>query len=431
MNAEQQICQPRAESKNTAGELTNRVLLLGNDDRVILAVARGLGREGLAVHVAWCDPASPALKSKYVSRFHSIPPYSLDSFEWLTALNRLTQEQPFDLVIPCNDFAVIPLQTARERLSSDTNWYLINDQAFKIAFDKGETGHAAKALGINTPCEFALDHRQVCDASQEPELTVIDGHQLRFPVYVKPRSSITQDDVMNKRSAVRIETPGQLADRFREDCPADGLLIQESFSGDGVGVEVLASEGKVLMQLQHRRLRETIDGGSTYRETIAEIPALSDATHKLVGELNYSGVAMFEFRYNLQTREWVFLEINARFWGSLPLAIASGANFPWGLYQLLVHGRTDFDSNYQVGRRCRNLIKDLRAYRKQKSSKLGLTHLLLGKDHLDFFARDDWRPQLADLGTLFRSLIGKVFRSKDHDCANDPSPERGAMEVSA
>ena len=173
------------------------------------------------------------------------------------------------------------------------------------------------------------------------------------------------------------------------------------------------------MQIQHRRLRETIDGGSTYRETIAEIPALSDATAKLVERLDYTGVGMFEYRYDPATGDWVFLEINARFWGSLPLAIAAGANFPFALYDLLVHGRMDVDSNYEVGTRCRNLVKDFRDYRKQPGATFGLGNILLGKDHLDFFARDDWRPQAATLGAFFVSAITKVLgksASRPRDC---------------
>lgn len=410
MSLAETIAEPIARRTDADRDLTSKVLLLGNDDRVVLAVARGLGREGISVDVAWCSQSSPALKSVYVSEFHQLPPYSADSFDWLAALNELVRAQGYDLVIPCNDFAVIPLQNARERLDANTNWYLLDDRAFGIAFDKAKTGSLASDLGINTPTEFALSQKQVRSVSDQNEVHSLDGNKLSFPVYTKPHSSVTQTDVEHKRSAHRIETPHGLADALREDCPPDGLLIQEHFAGQGVGVEVLASEGKVLMQFQHRRLRETIDGGSTYRESIAEIPELTEATHKMVEQLNYTGVAMFEYRYNADTCDWVFLEINARFWGSLPLAIAAGANFPFALHQLLVHGKQEFDSNHRVGPRCRNLITDLRACRRQPGAKIHALRILFGSDHLDFFAKDDWRPQIATLGELASSLVRKVVR---------------------
>ena len=47
--------------------------------------------------------------------------------------------------------------------------------------------------------------------------------------------------------------------------------------GEGVGIEVLARNGRIVMDLQHRRLRETMDGGSTYRETMPRNRDLVDA----------------------------------------------------------------------------------------------------------------------------------------------------------
>ena len=412
MNVAQPLLPNGPGSNVVDQEPASRVLLLGNDDRVLLAVARGLGRAKLDVHLAWCSPASAALKSRYVSTYHPLPPYCSQSFEWLDALNRLVQRQRFDLVIPCNDYAVIPLQTVRERLNPTTIWYLLNDEAFRIAFDKAETSMLAESLGINTPQEFLISADEVRELARRTEIAEIEGQELRFPVYLKPRSSVTHTDVRNKRSARRIKTAIELADELRGECPSEGILVQEEFSGTGIGVEVLASDGEVLMQFQHRRLRETIDGGSTYRESIAEIPELTEATGKMIRSLNYTGVGMFEYRYCATTKKWVFLEINARFWGSLPLAIASGANFPLGLYQLLVKDQRECASNFVVGNRCRNLVTDIRAFRKQKSSNLDLRNLLLGKDQLDFYSRDDWRPQIANLcefaGSLFRKAQGSL-----------------------
>ena len=50
--------------------------------------------------------------------------------------------------------------------------------------------------------------------------------------------------------------------------------------------------------------------------------------------MDYTGVAMLEFRKNFDKNESVLIEINGRFWGSLPLAVAAGADFPYYLYQL-------------------------------------------------------------------------------------------------
>jgi len=53
------------------------------------------------------------------------------------------------------------------------------------------------------------------------------------------------------------------------------------------------------------------------------------------------------------------MEINTRFWGSLQLAIDSGMNFPWLLYQLACDGHTDPVYTYKTGLRLRWLLGDL------------------------------------------------------------------------
>src|SRR5436309_4883105 len=75
--------------------------------------------------------------------------------------------------------------------------------------------------------------------------------------------------------------------------------------------------------------------------------------------LRYTGVAMVEFKIDLPTGRWILVEINGRFWGSLPLAIAAGADFPYWLYQMMVEGRRDFPREYAIGIYARNTSQDL------------------------------------------------------------------------
>ncbi len=109
------------------------------------------------------------------------------------------------------------------------------------------------------------------------------------------------------------------------------VSVQENFIGMGVGVELLAARGELLFAFQHVRVHEPIMG-SSYRKSVPLDPKLLEASTKLLKALNYTGVAMVEFKVNFKTGAWVFIEINARFWGSLPLAVAAEADFPYYLY---------------------------------------------------------------------------------------------------
>ena len=91
-----------------------RVLLIGDDTRSFLATLRSLGRQGIEVHVAPYDLGAPALRSKYVSHVHRLP-YYLDGGErWLAALEAACTKQKFDLIIPCEERALLPLYRVRD-----------------------------------------------------------------------------------------------------------------------------------------------------------------------------------------------------------------------------------------------------------------------------------------------------------------------------
>jgi predicted ATP-grasp superfamily ATP-dependent carboligase len=85
---------------------------------------------------------------------------------------------------------------------------------------------------------------------------------------------------------------------------------------------------------------------------------LADA-RKFVRALDYTGVLMMEFRLNRTTDDWLFHDFNARFWAALPLTVASGADYPYWLYQVLVEGKRDFPQAYRSGIACRNWRLDL------------------------------------------------------------------------
>src|SRR5690606_14488164 len=99
-------------------------------------------------------------------------------------------------------------------------------------------------------------------------------------------------------------------------------------------------------------------GGSSYRRSVELDPEMLDAARRLIRTLNYTGVAMVEFKLNRQTGKWVFIEINGRFWGSLPLAISAGVDFPAYLYRMMTEGLTKFPTHYNIGIHSRSLVDD-------------------------------------------------------------------------
>lgn len=397
---------------------SRRVLVLGNDTRAFLSVIRSLGRQGLDVHVGWCDPRSPAARSRYVSQVHEIPPPSPKTVEWRDRLREILGRENFDLVIPCNDPSILPLQRCREELDPFCrSIYLLDDVAFRIAFDKLASYDLAKSLGLSVARHIRLS----CLAELPAALP-----SLTWPVVVKPRTSFTPDRLGRKHHVRLAHSPDELERRVQELLPWGELALEECFTGHGVGVEVLAYQGQVLVPFQHVRLHEPpTGGGSSYRRSTELHPELFEATTTFLHALRYTGVAMMEFKLNPDTGQWVFIEINGRFWGSLPLALAAGVDFPYYLYQMWVEGRRHFPRAYRTGVSCRNLVKDLDWITKRwlttghdppfatlsrRRPPLGLVELLTLREHSDTFVFDDPRPGFVELRQLGRPLTRSVAK---------------------
>ena len=382
-----------------------RVLVLGDDTRAFLAVVRSLGRRGFEVHAAPTDFTSPALASRYLAGVHRLPPYSAGPEAWVAALQQLVARFGFELVLPCTDQALIPLDHHSEAFP-DTLLALPNCEAIDAFFDKLETRRLAEAAGVKVAKGRALSPGEQAQALAE---------ELGLPLALKPRQSYNLGQASAK-SAVRIvrdteELAGALAE-IRH--PAD-WFAEAFFAGEGVGLSVLAGQGEVVMAFQHRRLREaSASGGSSSRISEPADPRLLAAAVALARATRLHGVAMFEFRRNPANGDFLLLEVNARFWGSLPLAVAAGADFPAALCDLWLEGHSEPAAGYRAGVVRRALTSEY--YRVVAESEgagslpgrlarlgLGLTRLgvaLASPSAFDSYASDDpapWRRERGDL----------------------------------
>jgi predicted ATP-grasp superfamily ATP-dependent carboligase/protein-tyrosine-phosphatase len=400
------------------------VLVLGQGTSTFLSVIRSLGRAGIEVHVAWFEPGAPALRSRYVAGAHEIPAYGPGQNEWQDALAALMRREGFDLVVPCDDQRGLPLAGHRAELDRWGRIWCPAPEALEVLGDKHQTSELARSLGVPVPREAIVSDRTRLDALRD---------DFAPPLILKPASSYTLANV-ETRGRVRRADSWEAADLLLDAMLAGGpVAVQEFCRGVGIGVELLLSEGAPLLAFQHVRLHEPLHGGgSSYRRGVPVSSDLLDAALKLLGALRYTGVAMVEFKRDPVTGRWVLLEVNARFWGSLPLAVASGADFPLALFQLLVEGRTEFASMPRVGLCARNLradakwhITNLRADRSDPTLNSRpwpdvaletCANVLTGRERSDTFTLDDLAPGLTEVGQLMRGLTrrGRALASRAH-----------------
>jgi predicted ATP-grasp superfamily ATP-dependent carboligase len=398
---------------------SNRVLVIGDDMRIFLAVARSLGRAGKEVHAVPFNWHSPALKSRYVSKVHHVPRYSEGAGAWLSALREILQQDTYDLVIPCCDRAILPLHEhsgafANQRIA------IPGPEAMALLFDKERTRQMCAELGISVARGERLP--------QESTAQELAG-RFGLPLVIKPRRSYWMDQLDGSGKVWIVDTEEELERVLEKLKDRSRYLVEGYFPGVGIGVSVLAEKGKIQHAFQHRRLRQGRGGCSSYRRADPVDAGLLEACARICDWVNLTGVCMFEFRFNTSDQTWILLETNARFWGSMPLPVSLGVDFPRYLYDLLVHERRHPPVSYAVGIRSRNLMLDglnlITAGRDLSFKEIGpwvanLADFLLqparwftGAERSDTFVSDDLAPAFWECALLGRTIRQKIARGRN------------------
>jgi predicted ATP-grasp superfamily ATP-dependent carboligase/protein-tyrosine-phosphatase len=392
--------------------MPERVLLLGDDLRAFLAIARSLGRRGVEVHAAPSDFSSPALKSRFIAAAHRLPPYPLDSAAWEKALARLIAEKSIRIVFPTSDSGLFMLRHHAEALGRERIG-IANEAALARFTDKSETRALARAHGVPVAEGMLLDGNET-----PADLAAMLG----LPLILKPRASYGLGDIETKRSALLVRTLEELEHELGGGAWR-GAVAEAFFAGIGVGVSVLAREGRILAAYQHRRLREgSATGASTKRASERVEPTLLASVEPLAAAVGLTGVAMFEFRADRRRGRHILLEVNPRFWGSLPLAVAAGADFPRLYWDLAVHGR-EGAATYRPGvvkadltgefNRAVDRFEESTGFDRLRSAASGLATaagLSLAKRTADSWSTDDpepWREERRALASRARAALAK------------------------
>lgn len=391
-----------------------RVLVMGDDTRGFLATVRSLGRRGVEVHAAPFDFRAPALSSRYVSAVHDIPPWMGDGQAWQTAMRALLETQRFDLVIPCDERNLLPMHLVREQFAGLTRFAIPNGEAIDALFDKHSTRELAERVGV------AIARGRVAQPGEDAGQVLAE---FGAPVVVKPRRSYTIDGLA-KRGRVHLVSDRAALQPLLDEAEPDSLLVESCFEGRGLGLSILAHRGRLLQAFEHHRVHER-SGSSFYRISAPPNPELVEACAAMTAGVDFTGIAMFEFKQN-ERGEWILLEVNARPWGSLPLPVALGVEFPYRWYRLLVHGEETPPMPYRVGVYGRNLIPDLIAALADAQANghgrvgrslalgwrmLGLRRMLLDGEREDLFVADDRAPAYAQLNGLLSGGVGRAARA--------------------
>lgn len=328
------------------------VLVLDADQGAALAIARSLGRLGIHVDVASAGPAPIAGCSRYSRQTLRYPDPLRHEADFVSWVASQLHSAPYGLVMPVTERSVVPLMRLfdgpeRDRIA------MAPAAALDRVLDKEQTLGLAASLGVPVPQSVEVH------SLDEARSAAV---RLGWPVVVKPVRSVGHSEGGRVQLSVAYAQDAHSLKGAVEHALRFGTVqLQEFFRGDGVGIELIADHGQVRYAFQHRRLHEVplTGGGSSLRVSEPVDPALLDASTRLIRALGWHGVAMVEFKLQRDTREFRLMEINGRFWGSLPLAVAAGADFPRMLHELMTTGQVGQHPAPRPGVLCRHLARDV------------------------------------------------------------------------
>jgi predicted ATP-grasp superfamily ATP-dependent carboligase/protein-tyrosine-phosphatase len=333
-----------------------RILVLDGDQPAALSIVRSLASRGMTIDAGERAAKFLSSHSRHVRDALVYPDPLGDPEAFVDTIAERLARTHYDLVIPVAEDTLQPLAAQRERIERLAPLAIAPNAALELFTDKARTFELAEKLGVPVPASHTY--------TNAAELAAVAQTQ-RYPVVLKPARSIGKGKKRTKVNVVYAHDQEQFLSLARGLIKFGEVIVQEYFRGTGVGVELLADHGEVVYSFQHKRLHELplTGGGSCLRESVPVHPKLLEYSRALMRETGWHGVAMVEFKLDEATDECRLMEVNPRFWGSLPLAVAAGADFPYYLVELITRGKKPLDAPpAKVGVLARKLSADVYWY---------------------------------------------------------------------
>lgn len=288
------------------------VLILDSGAGLLKPVLQALqGVPGLELHVLTRDPYSTARFSRFVRSFS--PWSGQGERNGPESVERALDKTRAQTLLPLDEPAMELVSTAGDRLSAMAALPLLpTPRVLELAGDKWLLSRFMDQNKIAQPRTLLLEEAGRNDLAEFP-----------FPALIKrTRGSGGQ--------GIRLF---QTRDEFwgfwksRETGDRDWIL-QEQLLGGEIDCSLLAEKGRLLAYTIQRPLLPK--SGYDFARAIEFVhdQGALDLASRLMAELEYSGIAhvdMIRARPGGRPR---ILEINPRYWGSLPGSVRAGVNFP-------------------------------------------------------------------------------------------------------
>lgn len=422
-------------------QASDSVIVLGNHAPGCVAGTRSLGRRGIPCTIASEDSTIPAFSSKYCAeKVVTSSPLS-DLSNYSETLVELAKRPDVRTIIPFREPDVYTLSKHRAEFADHVAALWPKFATLRRAQDRVELLEAARDANVPVPRTQLLDDVDDWDR----ELIVKARYALLCSEYATDLSS----DELVEMGKTRYLEPGREPDRdaLRESM-SHTPIVQEYVPGTEYTFRALYDRGEPVLTSQKRLIRgqKYPRGPSVYHESVAH-PRLEEVGRAVLDHLDWHGVASVGFMEDRRTGEFKLLEINPRFWASLPLDIHAGVDFPYYYWRLAggepIAGNPEADagiaSHYLVGElsHLHSVLEENYPLAQRPSLLATVADIVsstIDQPHFDLLSADDPRPFLRDVwnalwehlrvGSVMPSLIGQP--ETNHSEVTPRTPREGS-----
>jgi predicted ATP-grasp superfamily ATP-dependent carboligase len=297
-----------------------RVLITDAGERSMLATSRGLAAAGYGVSAAAFGPLAPGQWSRTCSEALRVTDPRRDVAGFVADLRRYLERRPCAMLVPGSDFSLLAVSRERDALDGLTRLGLPPHATVERGFNREVLAAAAAVAGLSPA--VAVRCADVGDA-------VRAANELGYPVLLKSISTVRDRGavVAAGPNTRRVEDEQEL--RSAVGFYGAAWLVQRVESGRTLSFGGVVARGRLLGAgvSEYLRTWPPAAGNVSFSVTIEPPPGLERAVAALLEHVGWEG--MFELELIETARgELIPIDLNPRPYGSMALAVASGANLP-------------------------------------------------------------------------------------------------------
>ena len=212
--------------------------------------------------------------------------------------SKYDKKKKFDVVIPCGAVSTSLYFMANGEMKIGEMEFSENNF---VTFEKIKTLRLVENIGVHIPRTYT--------SKEELDFFPIFFKSLREDTYRERGIIWNKEDLKNIKSKTVF---------YQEFVPTLGTY----------SVGFLADRGKVVASFAQKEVISIpYHGGSAVVLEKLEDKRLFDHTEKIVKEIGYSGWGLAEFKYCDTRKDYIFMEVNAKFWASIEFTFLNNPLF--------------------------------------------------------------------------------------------------------